>query len=158
MNEGAALLNDVRRRLAVKDVDGLAALVRQLEYYSLFFTSADGEVESYSFIIDIPERAVSELAELGLLVAAGETESFRGVVLDPESFNETWDQNAFQLVDWQKSVLRMASKGAGNIAQATGGFFAESAKPADRPKPPGFHLPSLFSPGRARFLAGKCKG
>ena len=37
MNEGAALLNDMRRRLAVKDVDGLAALVRQLEYYSIIF-------------------------------------------------------------------------------------------------------------------------
>ncbi|HPU35318.1 MAG TPA: hypothetical protein PLA91_00830 [Bacillota bacterium] len=146
VNEGAALLNDMRRRLAVKDVDGLAALIRQLEYYSLFFTSADGEVESYSFIIDIPERAVSELAELGLLVAAGETESFRGVVLDPESFNETWDQNAFQLVDWQKSVLRMASKEAGNIARQLADILQESAKPADPAKTSRIPFTQSFQP------------
>jgi len=34
----------------------------------------------------MPERAVSELAELGLLAAARQVELLSGVVLDPESF------------------------------------------------------------------------
>lgn len=130
VNKGAALLNDVRRRLAVKNVEGLAALVRQLEYYSLFFTSVAGEVESYSFIIDIPERATSELAELGLLLAAGETESFKGVLLDPENFSEIWDQDAFQFVDWQKSLFRMALKEASNIVGQLEDVLEKNTKPA----------------------------
>jgi len=49
-------------------------------------------------------------------------------------FKEIWDQDAFQLVDWQKSVLRMVSREAGNIARQLADILQESAKPAVRPK------------------------
>lgn len=130
VNEGAAFLSDVRARLSVKEVDGLAALVRQLEYYSLIFTSAAGDVESYSFIVDIPERAASELAELGLLAAARQVEPLSGVVLDPESFREVWDREAFQLVDWQRSTLKIDTKEAGSVAQYLEKWQKESVKQA----------------------------
>jgi len=116
INEGAALLSDMRVRLLINEVDGLAALIRQLEYYSLIFTSTTGDVESYSFIIDIPERATSELAELGLLAAARQVDSLRGVILEPESFKYTWEQDAFPLVDWQRSILKIDTKEVDSIA------------------------------------------
>lgn len=67
VNEGATVLSSVRERLSVEDVDGLSALIRQLEYYSVFFVSPTDEVESYSYLVDILERMIPDLTELELL-------------------------------------------------------------------------------------------
>jgi len=80
VNEGATVLSSVRERLSVEDVDGLSALIRQLEYYSVFFVSPTDEVESYSYLVDILERMIPDLTELELLSEIKKKEVVLGLV------------------------------------------------------------------------------
>lgn len=107
VSDGATILSGVRTRLLVKDVDGLAALIRQLEYYSVFFTSPAAEVESYSYLIDILERIVPDLTDLELLTEVKKSE----VVLGKEVFEfDQWVNDAFHLIDWKEGFLKIAAE------------------------------------------------
>ncbi|TEB06497.1 hypothetical protein Psch_00029 [Pelotomaculum schinkii] len=114
VSDGATILSDVRTRLLVKDVDGLAALIRQLEYYSVFFSSPADEVESYSYLIDIVERIVPDLTDLKLLT---ETKTIE-VVLGKEIFEfDQWVNDAFHLIDWKECFLKIAAEALKDAAQ-----------------------------------------
>ena len=97
--EGAPMINDVRAQLRVSDIETLASLVRQLEYYHMLFSSNTGEIESYSFIIDIPERFSADFSELGLL-ASMDKKPERGLSWELEDIKGIWDQDTSQLSSW----------------------------------------------------------
>ncbi|TEB13988.1 hypothetical protein Psfp_03258 [Pelotomaculum sp. FP] len=114
VNEGATILSGVRTRLSVEDVDGLSALIRQLEYYSVFFISPTDEVESYSYLVDILERIIPDLTELELLSEIKKNE----VVLGKELFNvDQWVNDSFHLIDWKESFLKIATEALQDVVQ-----------------------------------------
>jgi len=108
ISDGAPVLSFVRKRLKINSISNLSALIRHLEYYCSLFKTVEDELESYSFIVDIPERIVTEFEELELLqdvkVAEPIKEEFT-YELDPSNFIEAWFSKENQLINWEHIFL-----------------------------------------------------
>lgn len=112
VKEGAAIINSIRTKISITEVEALASLVRQLEYNYMLFSSDTGDIESYSFIIDIPERLSADISELGLFKQNDEIKR-SDIFWVPDCIEGIWEQDASQLISsWENINLGLTHIGA----------------------------------------------